>query len=94
MSKLAVELHNRGYEYYDWNISSADASGASVSVDKIIRSSTSASNGTLMILFHDTYGKDTTVKALPTIIEYYLELGYEFRGIDETTYGFHHGINN
>lgn len=94
MSKLAVELHNRGYEYYDWNISSADASGSNVSVEKIISSSTSASNGTLMILFHDTFGKGTTVQALPTIIEYYLELGYEFRGIDETTYGFHHGINN
>lgn len=94
MSKLAVELHNRGYEYYDWNISSADASGQNVSVDTIIRSATSASSGTLMILFHDTYGKDTTVKALPTIIEYYLDLGYSFKGIDENTYGFHHGINN
>ena len=94
MSKLAVELHNRGYEYYDWNVSSADASGQNVSVDTIIRSSTSVSNGTVMLLFHDTYGKDSTVKALPTIIEYYQDLGYTFKGIDENTYGFHHGINN
>ena len=94
MSKLVVEVHNRGYEYYDWNVSSADASGSYVSASKIIKAATNASSGTLMILFHDTYGKDTTVEALPSIIEYYLDLGYEFKAIDDETYGFHHGLNN
>ena len=47
-----------------------------------------------MLLFHDTGGKDTTVKALPAIIEYYQNLGYEFKGIHEDTYGFHQKIAN
>lgn len=94
MSKLVNEVHNRGYEYYDWNVSSSDASGSSVSTNKIISSSCVSWSGSKMILFHDTYGKDTTVKALPSIIEYYLDRGYTFKAIDDSTPGFHHGVNN
>ena len=32
---------------------------------------------------HDTGAKKTTAEALPSIIEYYLNNDYEFRGIDE-----------
>lgn len=94
MTKLANELHNRGYEFYDWNVSSSDASGNGVPVQTIINSSTACSGGTAMILFHDAGGKETTAEALPKVIEHYLSLGYTFKGIDESTAGFHHGINN
>lgn len=94
MSTLVNELHNRGYEYYDWNVSSADASGNGVPASTIIESATNCSGGTAMILFHDAGGKETTVEALPAVIEHYLNLGYTFKGIDETTAGFHHGVNN
>ncbi len=94
MSTLVQEVRARGYQYYDWNVSSADASGSNVSTSKIINSSTSAASGELMILFHDTYGKDTTAAALPSIIEYYLNRGFTFKAIDESTPGFHHGVNN
>ena len=30
--------------------------------------------------------KDTTVQALPAIIEHYKNLGYTFKGIDDATY--------
>lgn len=94
MSSLTQEVKNKGYQYYDWNISSADASGNNVSVNRIIKSATSASKGECMILFHDAYGKDTTVEALPTIIEYYMNKGFTFKAIDHSTPGFHHGVNN
>ena len=94
MSKLTNELHDKGYEYYDWNVSSGDASGFGVPASSIVASSTACSGGTAMILFHDANGKETTVEALPEIIEYYLDLGYVFKGIDDTTSGFHHGVNN
>ena len=32
-----------------------------------------------VILMHDTYGKEETAKALPEIIKYLREQGYEFR---------------
>ena len=47
-----------------------------------------------MILFHDTAAKDATVEALPDILEYYKNLGYEFRAIDRDSYVVHHGPNN
>ena len=94
MSLLTQEVQNRGYQYYDWNIDSADASGNGVASQVIMNSACSASNGTVMILFHDTFGKETTVEALPSIIEYYQNLGYSFSGIDSSTPIFHHGVNN
>ena len=94
MTTLTQEVRARGYQYYDWNVSSADASGSNVSTSKIISSSTSAASGELMILFHDTYGKDTTAAALSSIIEYYLNRGFTFKAIDASTPGFHHGVNN
>lgn len=94
MSTLTQEVRARGYQYYDWNVSSADASGSNVSTSTIISSATSAGSGNLMILFHDTYGKDTTAEALPSIIDYYLNRGFTFKAIDESTPGFHHGVNN
>lgn len=94
MSKLVNEVHVKGYEFYDWNVSSADASGFGIPASTIIDSSTNCSGGTAMILFHDANGKETTAEALPSIIEHYKSLGYVFKGIDETTSGFHHGVNN
>ncbi len=94
MTLLTQEVQNRGYQYYDWNVDSMDASGINVSTQTIMNGACVASNGTVMILFHDTFGKDTTVKALPSIIEYYQNLGYTFKGIDQSTPIFHHGVNN
>ncbi|MGL5752775.1 MAG: hypothetical protein ACRCXT_19710 [Paraclostridium sp.] len=33
----------------------------------------------VVLLMHDTYGKEETVKALPQIIKHFKENGYEFR---------------
>ena len=38
-----------------------------------------------MILMHDTNAKDTTVEALPALIEALQARGYEIRAIDEST---------
>ncbi len=35
----------------------------------------------VVILMHDTYGKEETVKALPRIIEYLQSKGFEFKSI-------------
>lgn len=94
MTQLAQEVHNKGYEYYDWNVSSGDADGNNIAVNKLIKQATGTSVNKAMILFHDTSAKDTTVTALPSIIEYYKSKGYKFEGISEHSYVSHHGINN
>lgn len=94
MTALTKQVIDRGYQYYDWNVSSEDASGNNVDVNRIVNAATSNNSGNLIILMHDGRAKDTTVEALPQIIEYYKNLGFEFRAIDDTSYVCHHGINN
>ena len=87
-------IGREGYQYYDWNGDSTDASGNHVAVDKLIRNGTSCHDNNVMILCHDTQAKDTTVQALPAIIEHYKNLGYTFKGIDDATYAPHQSVNN
>ena len=94
MSTLVTEVQNRGYQYYDWNVSSGDASGNNIATSKIIKESTSSSAKNINLLMHDTSAKDTTVEALPKIIEYYQSKGYVFKAIDDYSYTPHHGVNN
>ena len=94
MSTLTKEVVEKGYQYYDWNGDSTDASGNHVAVDKLIRNGTLCHDNNVMILCHDTQAKDTTVQALPSIIEHYQGLGYRFKGIDDKTYTPHQSVNN
>ena len=57
--------------YYDWNISSGDATGVPVSVEEIVRNSTLELEkyNSAYILLHDSSTKKNTVEALPKIIE-------------------------
>ncbi|MEG0368039.1 MAG: polysaccharide deacetylase [Coprobacillus sp.] len=94
MTILTSEVQNRGYQYYDWNVSSEDASGNNVPVTTIVRNATSSHAKNINILFHDTAAKSTTVQALPQIIEHYQSLGYTFMGIDEKSFTPHQHVNN
>lgn len=94
MSTLTKEVQARGYQYYDWNASTGDASGNNVAVSKIIKSATSSKSNNIMLLGHDTAAKGTTVQALPKIIEHYQALGYSFKGISDSSFTPHQGVNN
>ena len=98
MSQLTKELPQKGYQYYDWNIDSNDASGNNIPASEIYQSVVSQTwDGTrkeLCVLMHDTEAKDTTVDALPRMIEELARQGYEFRALDPSVGGFHHGVNN
>lgn len=95
MSSLVNMVHERGYEYYDWNASSAD--GGVVTADQAYQAAISqAQAGTkdIILLFHDSETKQTTVDALPAIIEYYKSQGYEFRPIKRGGFVYQHGVAN
>ena len=94
MTVLSRELINRGYQYYDWNGDSTDASGNNVPVSKLIANATSSKANNINILFHDTAAKSTTVQALPAIIENYKARGYRFEAITDSSFVPHQGINN
>ena len=61
---------------------------------KSLKMPTNSNANQIMILFHDTDAKNTTIEALPAIIEYYRVRGYQFKAINENSYVSHHGINN
>lgn len=95
MSALSRDLQDRGYQYYDWNVSSNDAAGNTVPTDQIVQASCSYGSYTNVILLcHDSGSKTTTVEALPQIIEYYQSQGFVCKAIDRSTVVVHHGIAN
>ena len=94
MTVLSRKLINRGYQYYDWNGDSTDASGNNVAVSKLIANATASKANNINILFHDTAAKSTTVQALPAIIENYKARGYRFEAITDSSFVPHQGINN
>ncbi len=71
MQQFADYLEEQDMVFYDWNISSGDGGGQLLSVDTLVRNSTSDLGEwkTAVILMHDSADKPTTVEALPQIIE-------------------------
>jgi len=94
MTELTEMLPEKGYQYFDWNVSSGDASADDVPAETLIANSTSSNDQHIIILMHDTDEKNTTVEALPAIIEYYQAKGYEFRGLEIDSYSAHHNVFN
>ncbi len=94
MTLLTKKVQEKGYQYFDWNCDSTDASGNNVPVDVLVKNATSCSSQHINILMHDTDAKGTTVKALPKIIEYYRDKGYTFKAITVDSYTAHHNVNN
>ncbi|MBQ2257116.1 MAG: polysaccharide deacetylase [Lachnospiraceae bacterium] len=75
MRELISYLNEENIVYYDWNVSSGDATGNYKNADRIaanVLESIDQYNNAI-ILFHDAAGKDSTVEALPIIIEKILE---------------------
>lgn len=95
MSRITKGVQDMGYQYYDWNCSSNDATGNNVAVETLVSSCKKVpSSNTVIVLMHDTNAKKTTVEALPQIIEYYQSCGYSFAAITASTPQIHHRVNN
>ena len=92
MTRLANEALSRGFNYYDWNISSGDAGGTTdpnVELNNVT-SQLSKSRGNV-VLMHDI--KNHTARAIESIVKYGLEHGYKFKTLDSSVI-CRHSINN
>lgn len=71
MHELIDYLEEQDMTYFDWNVSSGDASADYISPEAVVRNSTArlAEFDEAIILLHDASDKDSTVKALPKLIE-------------------------
>lgn len=81
-------LDEKGYGIIDWNALDGDAEGnPGKNAEQLVARTeqTVADLGpnadSIVLLMHDTYGKEETVKALPKIIELLKSKGFEFRSI-------------
>ncbi len=93
MSTLTREVINKGYQYYDWNLDSGDASFAT-NPHKLYNSVVNnlSHDKYNIILMHDT--KTYTRDALSKIIDYCLSNGYSFDTLDMNKMPLRQKVNN
>lgn len=93
MSRLVREMTDLGYSYFDWNVDSNDARGASSS-NEVYTNVTSACSrlNVCVVLQHDVKG--FSVDAVEGIIQWGIDNGYRFCRLTESSFGAHHGTNN
>jgi len=96
MTKLAREVEERGYSYYDWDVDSGDADDNTVDKDRIVSNikARMSNRRDAIILMHDARAKTTTADALPEIIEYLQGRGYQILPITSDTHTSHQQLNN
>ena len=92
MSYLTKEVQNRGFHYFDWNVSSGDAGSTTNTNQVYLNVVNNLKSGYSIVLQHDTKGY--SVAAVERIIQYGLANGYTFKALDETSPGAHHGTRN
>lgn len=94
MSYLTKEVENRGYKYFDWNISSGDADGRTHSSSDYANNVISqlGNSSYYIVLQHDVNAN--SVRAVGTIIEYGLSHGYTFKALTYDSPTVHHKVAN
>lgn len=93
MTALAADLTEKGYYYFDWNITSGDA-GDTTDTQEIIHNVISGieSRKVSVVLQHDV--KDYSVAAVESIIVWGLNNGFSFQPLTTTSPTAHQGIQN
>ena len=94
MSRLVKLVEEKGFRYFDWNVSSNDVGGVThgwveVAYNVIRGVST---RDTSVVLMHDSYG--TCIRATERIIQWGLANGYTFAALTYGGPGCHHGVVN
>ncbi|WP_027399732.1 polysaccharide deacetylase family protein [Anaerovorax odorimutans] len=77
--EIVAEMTRRGFTYYDWNATGADASN-SATANSILTNAVNSSGGKdkIIMLLHDSQNKGDTVEILPALIDSLKSKGYKF----------------
>ncbi|OAA86636.1 polysaccharide deacetylase family protein [Clostridium ljungdahlii] len=83
LNEFNARLKEKDMYSIDWNAYDFDAEGRRKNADQLLEhvKRSVGSQQKVVILMHDTYGKEETARALPQIIEYLKGQGYEFKTI-------------
>lgn len=93
MTRLAYELEMRGFQYFDWNVSSGDS--GTKNTEKILENMKKGikARACSVVLQHpETRG--FSLDAVEDLIVWALEQGYTFLPLDNTSPRAHHTIKN
>lgn len=94
---IVGEMTRRGFEYYDWNAYDHDAENGNYSVEQMVDFAvsevTGSSRNDTVLLMHDTYGKEKTVQALPSIICRLKDAGIDMLPITNSSRPVHFEVN-
>ncbi len=87
MGEFISYLNDQDVTYFDWNVSSGDATTQAYTKDAIVDNVLDdvVKYKTSVVLLHDSDAKETTVEALPALIERLQAIGAEILPIDENT---------
>lgn len=93
---LLEELHQKNYRIYDWNLCVSDGINPHYSPQKLYNEATHAATITnvhsIILLMHCDNSNKNTCRALPSIIKFYKDKGYEFKAIDNSTPEYYYKI--
>ena len=94
MRQLSGLVTEKGFKYFDWNVSSGDASGNIMSSDVYAQNIINGlGNGSYyIVLQHDT--NINSIRAVSTVIEYGISHGYSFKALSFDSPTVHHRIAN
>ncbi len=95
MTRLTKLVVDKGYRYFDWNVSSGDA-GDVKTKEAVYQNVTKglSKNRANVVLMHDFSGNTKTLNALADIIDYGKANGYTFDRITPATAMVTHRVNN
>ena len=92
MTQFIQFLNEEGITYFDWNVSSGDATSQAYTADGLIQNVMNdvTKYKSSVVLMHDSAAKPTTVEALPSLIEQLQAMGAEILPIDDNTTPIQH----
>ena len=93
MTELTRQAGEKGYSYFDWNVSSGDGSG-NIGADKVFNNVTNGVKGhdVSVVLCHASHSD--TVDAMDKTIDWLIKSGYTFLPLTEGCYMAHHPVSN
>jgi len=95
MTKVTTQVLQKGFHYFDWNVSSGDGSNETTTpeiVNNVTRNIKSSRIN--VVLMHDSKNHQATLDALPEILNYLQSIGAKVLPITMDTPQIHHTVNN
>ncbi|MBR5060074.1 MAG: polysaccharide deacetylase family protein [Clostridia bacterium] len=96
MTQLTKMVPERGFVYFDWNVSPEDAMShmTAEEIEAAVFKELSKNRAVNVVLMHDYDGQDTTAESLSLIIERALAEGYAFDRLTSETAPVQHPVFN